>query len=216
MSEMTMRERMLALVEGREHDRVPFVEYSGIAGASNEEVWSVIGRDNMGLLAWCGLHRFEHPNCHFEQEELEINGRRGTRRILHTPEGKLTDERLNAAIASSSYKHFITEPEDYKAFLSYLRDTTVHKSTDQWLNVYNSLGVLHRKKGDLDTALKNYIKAIKVHPGEPYIHYNIGRLYLEKKEIADARDHFKKAIDINPEFTEAKEVLKAIELGTIS
>lgn len=83
------------------------------------------------------------------------------------------------------------------------------------VNVYNSLGVLHRKKGDLDTALKNYLKAIKVHPDEPYIHYNIGRLYLEKKEIADARDHFKKAVIINPEFTEAKEVLKAIELGSI-
>jgi tetratricopeptide (TPR) repeat protein len=83
------------------------------------------------------------------------------------------------------------------------------------VNVYNSLGVLHRKKGDLDTALKNYIKAIKVHPGEPFIHYNIGRLYLEKKEIADAKHHFKKAVSINPEFTEAKEVLKAIELGSI-
>ena len=83
------------------------------------------------------------------------------------------------------------------------------------VNVYNSLGVLYRKKGDLDTALKNYIKAIKVHPDEPYIHYNIGRLYLERKEIADAKDHFTKAININPEFTEAKEVLKAIELGAI-
>ena len=83
------------------------------------------------------------------------------------------------------------------------------------VNVYNSLGVLHRKKGDLDTALKNYKKAIKVHPDEPYIHYNIGRLYLEKKELADAKDHFKKAININPEFAEAKDVLKAIELGTI-
>ena len=83
------------------------------------------------------------------------------------------------------------------------------------VNVYNSLGVLHRKKGDLDTALKNYIKAIKVHPDEPFIHYNIGRLYLEKKEIADAKHHFEKAVNLNPDFTEAEEVLKAIELGTI-
>ena len=55
MSEWTMRERMLALVQGRDHDRVPFVEYSGISGSSNDEVWSVIGRNNMGLLIWCGL-----------------------------------------------------------------------------------------------------------------------------------------------------------------
>ena len=59
MSEMTMRERMLAVVQNHEHDRVPFVQYSGIAGVSNEEIWSVIGRENMGLLAWCGFHLFE-------------------------------------------------------------------------------------------------------------------------------------------------------------
>ncbi len=83
------------------------------------------------------------------------------------------------------------------------------------VNVYNSLGVLYRKKGDLDTALKNYIKAIKVHPDEPFIHYNIGRLYLEKKEIADAKYHFKEAVSIDPTFKEANEVLKAIELGSV-
>jgi len=136
---MTMRERMLAVVENREHDRVPFVQYSGI-GAPNEEVWSVIGRENMGLLTWCGIHRFEHPNCHFEHENFEADGRSGTLRTMHTPEGTLTEERLNAVIASASSKHFVTEPDDYKILLSYLRDTTVHKDTRQWQQVYKDLG----------------------------------------------------------------------------
>ncbi|MBD3182740.1 hypothetical protein GF312_10635 [Candidatus Poribacteria bacterium] len=140
MTKMTMRERMLALVRGQEHDRVPFVEYSGISGASNEDVWSVIGRENMGLLAWVGLHRFKHPNCRFESEEIVVDGRKGTRVTLHTPEGSLTDERLGAAISSASYKHYITEPEDYKILLSYLRDITVHKHTDQWEAVYKRMG----------------------------------------------------------------------------
>ena len=140
MSEMTMRERMLAVVQNQEHDRVPFVQYSGISGVSNAEVWSAIGRENVGLLAWCGIHRFEHPNCRFENEEFEVDGRTGARRKLHTPEGTLTEERLYAAIASSSSKHFIVEPEDYKILLSYFRDTTVHKSIDSWMEVYNKLG----------------------------------------------------------------------------
>ena len=139
MSEMTMRERMLALVNGDAHDRVPFVQYSGI-GASDQEVWSVIGRENMGILVWCGVHSFEHPNCRFESEEFEINGRRGTRRKLHTPEGTLTEERLNAAIASANSKHFVTEPDDYKVLLSYFRDITVHKDTKGWEDVYKWLG----------------------------------------------------------------------------
>jgi hypothetical protein len=140
MSELTMRERMLALVEGRDHDRVPFVEYSGISGSSNEEVWSVVGRNNMGLLTWCGLHGFNSPNCRFESEEFTTNGHRGTRNKLHTPEGTLTEERLYAAISSASSKHYITEPEDYKIFLSYLRDLSVHKDTNGWINAYKSLG----------------------------------------------------------------------------
>ena len=140
MAEMTMRERMLALIEGREYDRVPFVQYSGIAGVSDQEVWSVIGRENLGLLAWCGIHRFEHPNCRFEYEEFTIDGHKGSRQILHTPIGSLTDERLDAAISSASSKHFITEPEDYKILLYYLRDITVHKDTKQWIDIYNWLG----------------------------------------------------------------------------
>lgn len=141
MSEMTMRERMLALVQGKEHDHVPFVQYNGIAGASNGEVWSVLGRNNMGLLEWCGVHGFQSPNCQFGYEEITTaDGHKGSRSILKTPEGTLTEERLNAAISSASSKHYITEPEDYKAFLSYLRDITVHKSTDSWINSYNRLG----------------------------------------------------------------------------
>jgi hypothetical protein len=42
MACMTMRERMLAVLQGREHDRVPFVQYEDLA-APDEEVWSVIG-----------------------------------------------------------------------------------------------------------------------------------------------------------------------------
>ncbi len=83
------------------------------------------------------------------------------------------------------------------------------------VNVYNSLGVLYRKKGDTEKALKNYKKAIKVHPHEPFIHYNIGRLYLDMKDPVQAKKYFGLALNIKPDFEEAREVLNAIELGTI-
>ncbi len=82
------------------------------------------------------------------------------------------------------------------------------------INVYNSLGVLYRKKGDLDRALNNYLKALKVHPNESHIHYNIGRLYLEMKAPAEAKNHFSKALQLEPDFKEAREVLNALELVT--
>jgi tetratricopeptide (TPR) repeat protein len=83
------------------------------------------------------------------------------------------------------------------------------------VNVFNSLGVLYRKKGDFKNALKNYEKALRVHPEETYILYNVGRLYLDMKDPGKAVDFFEKAVFIDPGFVEAKQVLDAIELGTI-
>ncbi len=83
------------------------------------------------------------------------------------------------------------------------------------LNVFNTLGVLYRKKGDTQTALTQYKKALKVHPDEPYIYYNIGRLYLDMKDISAAKKSFQQALEKDPGFNEAKQVIKAIDLGMV-
>jgi tetratricopeptide (TPR) repeat protein len=83
------------------------------------------------------------------------------------------------------------------------------------INVYNSLGVLSRKRGDFEKALKHYNQALKVHPKEPYIYYNIGRLYVEMKDIKNAKACFKKALEYDQGFQEARDILNAIELGSI-
>ena len=83
------------------------------------------------------------------------------------------------------------------------------------LNVFNTLGVLYRKKGDPQVALTQYKKALKVHPDEPYIYYNIGRLYLDLKETEQAKNYFQTAVEKDPGFDEAKQVIKAIDLGIV-
>jgi Flp pilus assembly protein TadD len=82
------------------------------------------------------------------------------------------------------------------------------------INVYNSLGVLFRKKGEFKKALLNYQKALKLHPDKPGIHYNIGRVYIEMKDPETAKSFFAKALKLNPSFDDAREILSAIELGT--
>ncbi len=83
------------------------------------------------------------------------------------------------------------------------------------LNVFNTLGVLYRKKGNTAVALAQYKKALKVHPDEPYIYYNIGRLYLDMKKTEQAKDYFAQALEKDADFDEAKQVIKAIDLGLI-
>ena len=137
---MTMRERMLAVINGREHDRVPFVHYNGME--SSEDVWELIGRENIGLLTWCSAFRTESPNCSMESEEYVSNGRRTVKTILHTPAGDLWEEKqfdpvLNTA---ATRKHFVQEPEDYHALISYIADTCVFPDYETVMQVVADLG----------------------------------------------------------------------------
>jgi tetratricopeptide (TPR) repeat protein len=90
----------------------------------------------------------------------------------------------------------------------------IKKINPNTVNIYNSLGVLYRKKGDFEKALFNYKKALVIHPDRVRIHYNIGRLYIEMKDPEKAKSYFVEALKLDPGFTDAKEVLEAIELGT--
>ncbi|WDP92578.1 MAG: tetratricopeptide repeat protein [Desulfobacter sp.] len=93
--------------------------------------------------------------------------------------------------------------------------TELLESGSNSLNVFNTLGVLHRKKGNMKEAMQQYKKALKVHPDEPYIYYNIGRLYLDTKNTTKAKAYFQAALDKDHGFDEAKQVIKAIDLGLI-
>ena len=126
MKEMTMRERILAVVNRRELDRVPFVQYDGLA-AFNEEVWSAIGRDQMGLLRWTSVHRVDRPNCRVWSEPFESGGLAARRTFLETPRGRLVQEQLLEPTygTGATHRHFVQEPEDYDILLSYLEDGTV-------------------------------------------------------------------------------------------
>jgi len=138
---MTMRERMLAVLEGRPGDRVPFVQYSGIA-APNDEVWAHVGRGRVGLLQWTSVHRVDHPHCRFDHEDFERDGQRWRRTTLHTPAGSLVEERqFEPAYGSSSIRrHFVREANDYDVLIAFLRDGVVADNYDGYREVDAALG----------------------------------------------------------------------------
>jgi len=138
---MTMRERMLAVVNGDPHDRVPFVQYSN-NGAPDREAWDLLGRDSMGISVWQYVHRWEFPNCHFETEETTFDGRRGLRRTLRTPGGSLTEERLiQPTYGVEGFRtHLVKEPADYRVLLAFFKDAVLFDCYDDINRVIAELG----------------------------------------------------------------------------
>ncbi len=141
MPPMTMRQRILAVIQGHPHDRVPFVQYDNIA-ARNEDIWSLIGRGKMGLLRWSGVHRIEHPNCRIETEGIWRGSIRGQRAIMHTPAGQLVEERFFEPTygAGSIKSHYVKDPDDYRVFMAYLRDAVVLPDYERYLRDWHDVG----------------------------------------------------------------------------
>lgn len=126
MRTMTNRQRLLAVLHGRELDRVPFVQYDGCA-APNGEIWSALGRNRMGILRWSSAHRLESPHCRFVGEDFARDGLRGRRTTLAAPAGTLVEEKLFEPTygAGAIKRHFVADRADYAILLSYLRDVVV-------------------------------------------------------------------------------------------
>lgn len=86
----------------------------------------------------------------------------------------------------------------------------VTKLNPKTINVYNSLGIVYRRQGKFDEAVKQYNKAVKVNPDDEHIYYNLSRVYLQKKDVQNAKKAIQKAVMINPDFVEAKDLLKSL------
>lgn len=89
----------------------------------------------------------------------------------------------------------------------------VLKINPDTINVYNSLGIICRKRKDFAGAIQNYQKAMKVSPDDENIMYNLGRAYIENKQVTEAKDCFNNALNIDSNFEEAKKMLTAISVG---
>jgi tetratricopeptide (TPR) repeat protein len=70
-------------------------------------------------------------------------------------------------------------------------------------HIFNEFGIELRKASMIDEALANYLKAITISPQDEHLHFNIARVYYDKKEMNDALEWIRKAMDINPHFRDA-------------
>ncbi|MCB2185634.1 MAG: tetratricopeptide repeat protein [Deltaproteobacteria bacterium] len=83
------------------------------------------------------------------------------------------------------------------------------------INVYNSLGIIYRRRGDHDRAVRCYHKALKVNPRDENIYYNMAYTLLESKKPGVAAKILEKALELRPDFPEAQNMMRLLRnLGT--
>ncbi len=70
-----------------------------------------------------------------------------------------------------------------------------------------STGVMHLREGRVDAALDEFKRAAKEDPKNPYFQNGLGLAYAAKREWKDAVAAFRKALELNPYYADAKNAL---------
>lgn len=147
MKALTMRERLLAVLQGSALDRVPLIMYDDLMPVQYNNMRireQVIKKftNRIGLLRWSAIHKTETPHCHFVTQEFYKAETRWERTSLYTPAGKVFQDRAfePAYNSGSIRKHFIEEPQDYEILWAFLEDGVVKEDYARYHTDQKELG----------------------------------------------------------------------------
>ncbi len=77
-------------------------------------------------------------------------------------------------------------------------------------HIFNEFAINLRKQKLYDNAINNYNKALAIDPNDEILYYNLARAYFEKQDLENTKKSLEKALEINPDFSEAKKFLNFI------
>jgi hypothetical protein len=72
----------------------------------------------------------------------------------------------------------------------------------------NNLGVNLERQLKHEEAIYYYRQALLIEPKNPGIHFNLGVAFGNKGELKEAAEHFRQAINLKPDYGEARQALK--------
>jgi tetratricopeptide (TPR) repeat protein len=79
---------------------------------------------------------------------------------------------------------------------------TLTKNPNCWVG-HDNLGSVLLQQGQIDEAMAQYNKALKINSNDTNAHYNLGNSLFQKGQLDEAMVEFEKALKINPNYVEA-------------
>lgn len=75
------------------------------------------------------------------------------------------------------------------------------------IEVFNRLGIALRRQAKYGKAIECYRMALKHHPSNPAVYYNLGIVHMMLQDKVNAVKSFTSALELDPGFSKAKEML---------
>jgi tetratricopeptide (TPR) repeat protein len=105
----------------------------------------------------------------------------------------LAIDSLNLGIINN-LAYYSNETKNYAATIEYARRGIILTKDSVWIaSLLNSLGLAQAKIISPDKGLQTIRQSITYRPNNPYAYFNLGLIYLDKKENGEACKNFEKA-----------------------
>jgi tetratricopeptide (TPR) repeat protein len=114
------------------------------------------------------------------------------------------------------YQRQLVPPQLDKAFSAYQAALALDdfRSTQDAARAHARLGqVYYALHNDMATAIAEMQKALTLAPDDKWLPYMLGELYRREGRLAEAREAYEQALQLDPEFDEVKNRLKSLPGG---
>ncbi|MDR3176691.1 MAG: tetratricopeptide repeat protein [Desulfovibrio sp.] len=105
-------------------------------------------------------------------------------------------------------------PERSEFYLRKALDVKKEHLNFEDVRVFNLLGLNLRRQGKWREAAAEYMRAMKIAPQDPGLHYNLGMAYAQGEKMYDARLCMEKALDLDRDFPRSSDAV-AFNMGYV-
>lgn len=92
--------------------------------------------------------------------------------------------------------------------LNYYKEALQKDKNNEY--IHNSIASIYRANKEFVSAKMHLSDSLNINNNNAVTYYNYGNLLVDMKHPDEAREMYKKAIEINPDFSEAKEELQKL------
>ena len=122
----------------------------------------------------------------------------------------ISESHLKSLIQDAVQKHQLGQLDEAKFLYKQVLQIQPQSLDEQdlWSDRYypiavSNLGTIFEQKGELESAIEYYEKALKLKPDYGEVYYNLGNVFLQQGKLEAAIDSYKQALKIQPDYPQS-------------
>ncbi|MCD6174098.1 MAG: tetratricopeptide repeat protein [Sulfurimonas sp.] len=142
----------------------------------------------------------EKADIAFEEKEFE-------RALALLNEANAKEPNNNEILFKIAY--ILQKSGDNNGALKYYKEALVLDKNNEF--IHNSMASIYRENGEFTSAKMHLKDSLEIDGENPITYYNYGNLLVDMEHNEEAIEMYKKAMELNPEFDEAKVELEKLQ-----